>query len=373
MSKLQRLFMVLCSALIFIAASTAVASAAPTAVKITAYQGVTLNYNGQQVPSTNQPYIINNVTYVPFRVLAESFGKQVSWDSANYRVVISDGTETSAKEMELYNQIADLKNQNTELQKTITSLKAQVTALQTSADSTDDTSTSEIAEALEESLDDAGDQYFDDEDITLTFAVTGDEDDLVYNVKMDLSDSSEYEDLTECSTSTIQSFMSKIKSLIASEIYNTDFEDADITGKLIDKNDTSNYVTYNGSSYSYSWSSGTDDIDEIEETVADYFDDLDVGKYYLGDENVAVTITVSGDEDAIAYRANIDCSDSDYDDMTEITSTRLTNFMKALKSKITSTISDTDFEDAEITGVTYDASDASNYITFDGSTYDFSW
>lgn len=210
-------------------------------------------------------------------------------------------------------------------------------------------------------------------DITLTFAVTGDEDDLVYTVKIDLSDSSEYEDLTECSTSTIQSFMSKIKSLITSEIYNTDFEDADITGKLIDKNDTSNYVTYNGSSYSYSWSSGTDDIDEIEETVVDYFNDLEVGKYYLGDGDVAVTITVSGDEDDIAYRANIDCSDSDYADMTEITSTRLTNFMKALKTKITSTISDTSFEDAEITGVIYDASDTSNVVTFDGSTYDFSW
>lgn len=371
MSKLQRLLMVLCSALIFIAASTAVASAAPTPVKITAYQGVTLNYNGQQVSSTNQPYIINNVTYVPFRILAESFGKQVSWDSANYCVVISDGSSSSAKELELYNQIAELKNQNTELQKTITSLKAQVTALQSSASSS--TSTSKIADALEEAFDDAGDQYFDDDDLAFSFTVTGDEDDLVYNAKIDLSDSDKYDDLTECTTSNIQSFMSQIKSVIRSEISGTDFEDAKITGKLIDKSRTSYYVTYNGSSYSYSWGNA-DDIDDIEETVVDYFEDLEVGYYYFGDDEVEVTITVSGDEDDIAYRAKIDCSySSDYDDITDISSTRLTNFMKALKNKIASTINDTDFEDADITGMAYDVDHTSYKITFDGDTYNFSW
>lgn len=365
---LKRLLMVLFTMSVLVAGSATVASASPSPVKVTAYPGVTINYNSKVLSGSNQPYIINNVTYVPFRLLMENFGKNVSWDAANYQVLITDGT--SAKELELYNQIADLKNKNAELEKTIASLNTQVTTLQASAD-TDDISTGDLKETLEDYFSDAGDDYFGDDGINFTYSLSGDEDDLVYTIKIDFDDADDYEDLTEVSTSYIQSFLSAVKSKINSEVYDTDFEDADITGKLVDNDNSSNYVTYNGSSYTYSWSD--DDIDDVEETVVDYFDDLDVGDYYFADDGVEVTITVDGDEDNIAYRVKIDCSDSDYTDISEINSTRLTAFLKALKSKITSEINDTDFEDADITGLAYDVNSTSLKVTFDGSSYDYSW
>jgi len=107
--------------LLLIAGSTAVVSASSSPLKVSAYPGVKITYNGQTVSGSNQPYIINNVTYVPFRLLMESFGKNVAWDADNYQVVITDGDSSNSKELDLYNQIADLQNQNAELQKTVKS------------------------------------------------------------------------------------------------------------------------------------------------------------------------------------------------------------------------------------------------------------
>jgi len=117
----------------------------------------------------------------------------------------------------------------------------------------DDTSVSDIEDTLNDYFGDAGDDYFGDDGIDVTTSLDGDEDDLAYTIKLDFDDADDYDDLTEVSTTNIETFLNAVNSRINTEIDDTDYEDADITGKLVDNDDSSYYVKYNGSSYTYSW------------------------------------------------------------------------------------------------------------------------
>lgn len=365
----KRFLTVLAYMLVFTLASAAAVFAAPAPVKVTAYQGIKIIYNGKELSGTNQPYIINNVTYVPFRLLVESFGKNVTWDAANYKVVITDNGISADEKLQMSNQIADLQNKNSELQKTITTLNAKIATLESGSNS----STSDIKEALEDAFEDAGDDYFDDKDIEFTFSISGDKEDLAYTIKMDFDDSDEYEGITKVSDNDIEDFLERVESKIESEIKNTNFKSADITGKLVDSDDSSDYVKYNGSKYTYSWD-GNDDLSDIEEEVIDYFKDKDVGEYYFDDKDVEVDISLDGDDDEIEYNVKIDCSDSDFDDIKDISTTKLRNFLNALRSKITTEIDNSAFEDADITGVTYDKNHTSYKVQLDkNQKYTYSW
>lgn len=358
--------------LLLIAGSTAAVSASPSPLKVTAYPGVKITYNGQEVSGSNQPYIINNVTYVPFRLLMESFGKNVAWDAANYRVVITDGSTSSSKELALYNQIAGLQNQNAEQQKTISSLNTKIAALETAAAAAD-TSTSKIQAALENAFEDAGDNYFADDGITFSFNVSGDEDNLVYSIYMDFDKANDYTDITKVSSSKLESFLGAVNTKINSEIKNTAFRDAAITGKLIDNADSSHYVKYDGSSYTYSWSD--DNLSDIQNSVSNYFADLGVGEYYFSDNGIVANISLSGDEDAIAYTVSLNClySNAGYTNISELSTSELKSLLSAINSRISSEISDTDFQNASLTGSAYDASNSTYNIQYNGSSYSFSW
>ena len=370
MEKIKNRFLiVLITMLVFTVGLTVTAAAAPTPVKVTAYEGIKIIYNGQEVSGSNQPYIINNVTYVPFRLLMENFGKNVSWDAANYKVLITDDTISADQKIQLSNQVVDLQNKNKELQNTITSLNAKIAALEAN---NNDTSTSDIAGEISDYLEDAGDDYFDDAGIDFTYSLSGDEDELVYKIVMDLDDADDYDDLTEISSSDIASYLNAVKSRISLEANDTDYDDADITGKLIDANKSSYYVQYNGSSYAYSWDDDGD-ISDIEESVVDYF--ADAGDDYFDDDAIEVDISLDGDEDEIEYDVAIDCSDSDsdYTDMRDISTSELKTFLNALKSRINSEIDDTDFADADISGYVYDRNHSSYNIKYDSGSYSFSW
>jgi len=370
MQKSTKKLLVVILMLIFVAGSAFAVSASPAALKMTAYPGVKIIYNGQEVTGSNQPYIINDVTFVPFRLLMESFGKNVTWDAENYQVIIADGSTSTSKEMELYTQLADLQNQNKDLQKTITSLKTELAAAESASD---DTSVSDIESALDDSFADAGDEYFSDDGIKFSFNLSGDEDDLVYTITMDFDQADDYETITAISTSQLENFLGDIRSKIRSEIDGTDFEDADITGKLIDDDASYSYISYNGSSYSYSWSDT--DISDIREGVTDYLSALGVGEYYFSDDGIVVSINVSGDADELAYTIAVDCSGSDsgYDCINDLSSSTLKTFLDELNTKISSEISNTSFEDADLTGYLYDLSNSSYYIEYNNGSYSVSW
>jgi hypothetical protein len=90
---------------------------------VQAYRGVSVQYNGQFLTADQQPYIINNVTYVPLRLLMNNFGKDISYDNAANKVVIKDKTSADAA------TIADLKEKIAKLEKENSALKTENASL----------------------------------------------------------------------------------------------------------------------------------------------------------------------------------------------------------------------------------------------------
>jgi hypothetical protein len=330
--------------------------AVSNAKMVTAYQGIKIVYNGQELTDSTQPYVINNTTFVPLRILMNYFGKAVTWDAVNSRVLITDDTSS-------------LKEQLAQKDAQIKTLQSQITQLNTKI-SEDDNDLSDIEDTLNNYFEDRADDYFDDDGIDVTISLDGDEDDLAYTVKLDFDDADDYSDLTDVSETDLKTFLNAVKSKINSEIEDTDYEDADLTGKLLDNDTSSYYVKYNGSSYTFSWDDT--DLSDIEDTLSDYFGDA--GNDYFDDDGIDVTISLDGDEDDLAYTVKLDFDDADdYTDLTDISESNLEDFLDDVKSKINSEIEDTDYEDADISGELKDNDTSSYYVEYSNGSYSFSW
>ncbi len=239
--------------LIVIIGAVSSVSASSTWQTLQAYRGVKIFYNGVEMTDSSQSYIINNTTYVPLRMIMEKMGSNVVWDSNNYWVLLTDNSaalEASIEEKD--DEIASLESTIAKLERKVSSLEDTIDDLEDELDE-NDISTSDIRDTLYYYYEDAGDDYFDDRGIEVSISVSGDEDDLAYTIKFDFDDADEYEDLTELDENDIESFLDDVEDTIYDEIDNTDFEDADITGRLVDKNDSDYYVQYNGRYYITSW------------------------------------------------------------------------------------------------------------------------
>jgi len=357
--------------------------AALTPQWVEAYQGAKIVYNGKELTGTAQPYIVNSTTLVPLRMLMDSFGKNVVWDSVNFRVVIADGTSTAAggdKDA----QITALQNKVAELQNTIDTLNSKISDLEdddSDSDSDSDISVSDIEDDLIDAFEDAGEDYFDDDNIVVSIELSGDDDELEYTIEINFEDADDYDDLKDVSESDIKSFLNAVKSEINSEINDTDYDDADIVGELIDDDNSNYYVEYEDGSYTYSWDEDEDEDDDddddtstsdIEETLNDTF--AYAGKNYFNDDGIGVDISLSGDEDDLAFTIELDFEDSaDYADLRAVSQSKLKSFLNAVISTIVSRTDDTNYEDAEITGTLVDSDTSSYNVDYNGSSFTFSW
>lgn len=367
MSKIKKRMLTAFIVLLVLAVGTAV-YAAPMAVKLTAYQGIKIFYNGTQLSGTDQPYLINNRTYVPLRLLMDNFGKNIGWDGANNQVIISDNGSSVNDLQQLQSEIASLQKKNSELQNTITKLNAKVAKYE--GDEGSNASLSDIKSELVDYFEDAGSDYFSDSGIDFTFSLTGDEDEISYTIRMDFDDADDYSDLSDVSITDIEEFLDDVEAKISSEADNTDYEDADISGKLVDSDDSSLYVRSDDGDYTYSWDEDDTSLDDIEEAVADYL--YDYGSNYF-DDDVSLDVSLSGDRDDIEYELTIDCSGTVYADISEIGSSKIKTVMNLVKSRIVKEADGTSFEDADITGIAVDADDSSIYVRYNGSTYSYHW
>lgn len=217
---------------------------------VQAYRGVRVQYNGQLLTAEQQPYIINNVTYVPLRLLMNNFGKDISYDNAANKVVIKDKISADAATIaNLKEKIAKLEKENSTLKTENASLTTKNTSLanRIAALEDDDYELTNMEDELMDDYEDAGDDYFNDYDIEVDITVDGDEDDIEFEIFLDFSDSNRFDDLTDVSTTNFKSLMKAVYSDVEQLIEDTDYEDADITGYIIDDNDYE--VSYNGSTF----------------------------------------------------------------------------------------------------------------------------
>lgn len=250
----KRLSLVLAVTLVFSLCilSAANADTGRVSENVLVYRGVSVQYNGHVLTADQQPYIINNVTYVPLRLLMNNFGKDISYDNAANKVVIKDKPAVDTSTIaDLKEQIAELEKENAALKKENASLTTKNTSLtnRIAALEDDDNELTDIEDDLMDDYEDAGDDYFNDDDIEVDISVDGDEDDIEFEISLDFSDSDNYDDLTDVSTANFKSLMKAVFSDVEKMIEDTDYEDADITGYVIDDNDYE--VEYNGSTFSY--------------------------------------------------------------------------------------------------------------------------
>ncbi len=172
--------------------------------------------NNSQQQLNTAPQLINGNTYIPLRFLCEAFGATVDWENGVINIQLPENSGSYYS----YNQNDDL---------------------------------DDISAALNDSFEDAGDAYFGDDDIDCTISLSGNENYLAYKIFLDFADADDYDDLAELDEDYIESFLDDLADAINDEIDGTDYEDADITGKLLDNDNSGYYVIYDGNDYDYSW------------------------------------------------------------------------------------------------------------------------
>lgn len=359
MKKLKRkLSIVLVLAFMFtmVLGAPALAASWTSVQKVDAYSGVKIFYNGQQLTSSSQPFIINDTTYVPLRLIMETLGNAIYWDAANYRVMM---TGTSASELAAKDaEIATLKNKIAQLEKELAKKGGDL---------------ADIEDALSDFVGDAGSDYFGDSKIKASLTLSGDEDAIAYTIKLDFGSSKKYDDLSDLDKADIEDFLDDVKDEIIDETDGTDFEDAKITGKLVDYDSSKLNVKYDGRKYTYSWkSSGSDDLGDIEEAIIDYFEDA--GDEYFDDEDLEFSISLKGDDEDIDCQIEIDFAYSnEYDDLSDLSKTKIRSFLSDVFDEIEDEIEDTFFEDADVVITLEDEDDSRLNVEYDGTSFDFSW
>ncbi len=290
--------------------------------------------NNSQQQLNAAPQLINGNTYIPLRFLCEAFGATVDWENGVIYIQLPESSGSYYS----YGQNDDL---------------------------------DDISAALNDIFEDAGDDYFDDDGIECAVSLSGNENYLAYKILLDFDDADDYDDLAELDENYIEAFLDDLADAIDDEIDGTDYEDADITGKLLDNDNYRYYVVYNGSTYSYSWNN-EEDLDDITAALNDIFEDA--GDDYFDDDGIECAISLSGDEDDLVYRVKLDFDDADdYDDLAELDEDYIEAFLDDLADAIDDEIDGTDYEDADITGKLVDNDNYRYYVIYDGSDYDYSW
>lgn len=190
-------------------------------MNIPATYGVQIDYNGQILTSSPAPFIVNGSTYVPLRMLMETFGdKNITWDGSSQKVLISSRLGPMD---DMYMQQITLRNlQITDLENRIKTLEAENAKLKGAQDDA-----AYLEGQMEDLSDELMDHYeeYDGKDFTITVSGTTGRIELVVDTK-----ESSWDDFTETEQ---KEFMKKICNDIWDE-----FSKATITGFIEDSHDT---------------------------------------------------------------------------------------------------------------------------------------
>jgi regulator of replication initiation timing len=273
------------------------------------FNGIKIYVNGNQQASSPEPFIYDNVTYVPIRLVSTALGASVSWDAGKNAVVINAKSEANQA---LQQQIADLQSQLSQKDSQITQLAQQNSYLQTrvadleaSLKEQEAEDNSDPAEELEDYL---YDEYSKWKSMKFDYNVDGDEDDLELTIEIDLSDYKSKWYSTD--QDDIEDWLNDIYDYVEDE-----YPDADFSGTIedADKGDTLVKFKSSGSKLTVDFRYSSVDFDELEDDLNDmYGDNLDDYNDNFGD--MTADISIDGDEDDEEVFITIEIDTSEYGD-----------------------------------------------------------
>lgn len=188
------------------------------------YNNIKVLYNGNQVSTTVEPFIVNGTTYIPLRMMAGVFNKDITWDGTNYTINVKDQADPGY-EAQLSAKDAEIKR----LQDKIDDLNAEIDDLNDELD--DDDSSDDIDDDLSALEDDLIDEYEDyDPDFgDIDFSVDGDEDEVEVEIAID-KDAYEEETGEDLDESDLEDLVKEVVEYIWDE-----YDDSvDVTGTIVD-------------------------------------------------------------------------------------------------------------------------------------------
>lgn len=180
------------------------------------YNNIKVLYNGYQVSTTIEPFIVNGTTYIPLRMMAGVFNKDITWDGTSYTINVLDKPDTGAQA-----QLAIKDAEITRLKNQITALNKEIQDLEDELDDDDD---DDFDDELSDLEDDLNEDYEDYEGLEWTISLDGDEDEIEVEIELDDDYIDEFEDLSKADKHQL------VEDIIE-DIW--DVFEADITGVII--------------------------------------------------------------------------------------------------------------------------------------------
>ncbi|MDN9008499.1 copper amine oxidase N-terminal domain-containing protein [Brevibacillus laterosporus] len=227
----KKALLVLSSALLIGALPATTDAAVVKKNVLASYNNVKVKYNGYEVPTSTEPFIVNGTTYIPVRMMAGVFNKNVDWDQASYTVSVTDREDPT---------VASLKAQLASKDSTIANLEKQLKDAKDDLARKDDKKSSD-SDDLEDLEDKIRDKYEDWEDIDWDISLDGDEDDIEITIEFSMDDD---EDLfNDRDKDDLKDFVTKICKMVWDD---DAFEDADITGTITDSDDDDDLYDFEG-------------------------------------------------------------------------------------------------------------------------------
>jgi hypothetical protein len=297
------------------------------------YMNVKIISGGREVYTETEPFIVDGTTYVPVRMMADIFNKDIAWDPVNYVITITDkpGSDVGYLNMQLIMKDNEIKY-----------LEDKIKKLEEKYSEPD----------MDDLEDELNDDYGKYKNVRFDITLSGDEKDITVKIEFDYKkDKTAWNKLT---AKNIESYLQDICDDILDE-----FSKADVEGYFRDSSKTISGKLYQFTTTSKGKVSLDDDDyddddlydleDDLNDMFCDYFDEFDV------------EIELEGDEDDITFYVYMDYDryDDEWDDLRD---RDIEYFMEDIYYEI-----EYEFGKADIIGYVYDWDGATTLARFDPS------
>ncbi|MBE3581911.1 MAG: copper amine oxidase N-terminal domain-containing protein [Thermoanaerobacteraceae bacterium] len=270
------------------------------------YNDVQLNVNGTPITTSpaNEPFIIDGVTFVPLRIIAEALNCNVNWQ-VDTRTVVITSNNTAAEVTHLIQLVQEKEQEIQSLNQQIEQLKEELAAADEAA-----SDLSDLEDALRDDYDYIGEVYIDD------LELEGDEDEVTVDIWVDVD---EYEDeWADLSNSEIEDWLEDLVADIQEELSKY----TEVSGNIINSDNDDTLVEFS--------KDGTNslEVDYLDEDyrendeVDEALEELEDETYYV--DNIEFTATdvrydESSDKVTVYLTANTSSAGEDWEDLSSST------------------------------------------------------